>query len=207
MKTSKDITLAILAGGEGTRMGKPKALLRVNDRPILEFLFERLEWHGPTLLVTAPGRERPPGSQRFSSEAIDAVAGQGPLRGILTALENASTQRVMIAAVDMPMIRREHLEMLAREFASLQPLLGLMTAQIDADARRQVEPFPSIFDVAAAPLLRRRLDEARRSVSALVGDPNFIALDVDSSWESTAWLNLNRPSDLNDLLRLGLRLA
>jgi molybdopterin-guanine dinucleotide biosynthesis protein A len=202
-----EMTLAILAGGAGTRMGRPKALLHVNDRPILEFLLDQLDWPGPTLLVTAPGRERPPGAQRFAREALDSIEGQGPLRGILTALESASTQRALITAVDMPMIRRAHLEELVREFESRQPLLGLMTARIGSDGRRQVEPFPSIFDVAAAPVIRRRLDEPRRSVSALVEDPSFVAINPDSSWDESAWLNLNHPSDLNDLARLGLRLT
>src|SRR5438552_17571218 len=93
MADSTDIlrqcTRAILAGGEGSRMGKPKALLEINGRPILAYLLEQFAWPGPTLLVTAPGREKPPGHELFSREVVDPVAGEGPLRGILTALEGS----------------------------------------------------------------------------------------------------------------------
>ena len=92
-----DVTLAVLAGGEGSRMGRPKGELLVRGRPILVHLVEQLAWRGPTLLVTAPGRERPAGGERFDREVVDAVAGEGPLRGLLTALEAATTEIVLSA--------------------------------------------------------------------------------------------------------------
>ena len=81
------VTLAILAGGEGRRMGLPKQNLEINSRPILEFLLDRLTWPGPTLLVTTPSRQHPPGADRFDAEEVDAIENQGPLRGILTAMQ------------------------------------------------------------------------------------------------------------------------
>ena len=40
------------------------------------------------MLVTAPGFERPPGFERFGREVVDPIAGIGPLRGVLTAIEH-----------------------------------------------------------------------------------------------------------------------
>ena len=66
MNEAKDsVTLAVLAGGEGSRMGLPKAELAIQDKPLLTFLLDRLKWPGPTLLVTAPGREHPPGFEQI----------------------------------------------------------------------------------------------------------------------------------------------
>jgi hypothetical protein len=39
-------TLAILAGGGGTRMGRAKGLLEIRGKPILEYLLERFDWPG-----------------------------------------------------------------------------------------------------------------------------------------------------------------
>ena len=193
-------TLAILAGGEGARMGRAKAHLRVNDQPILEHLLDRISWGGPTLLITAPGREAPPGALRFTRERVDAVAGQGPLRGVLTALEDAPTRRVVIVAVDMPLIERHHLEeLLDRAGASL----ALMPAH-EVEGRRQVEPFPSIFHVDAIDTIRARLARDERSVARL-GDADLRFANIDVNWEPTAWLNLNHPSDLPLLAQHGLR--
>src|SRR5688572_13975666 len=104
------VTLAVLAGGAGSRMGRPKALLEVGGKPILEFLLDRLDWPGPTLLVTAPGRRRPPGAARFDREAVDEVADEGPLRGVYTALTHATTPALVVIAVDMPAVERADLE-------------------------------------------------------------------------------------------------
>ena len=199
---SNEITLAILAGGAGSRMGRPKAELRVNGRPILEHLIERFAWPGPTLLVTAPGRENPPGAEAFDREAVDPAAGEGPLRGVLTALEGSATPFVLAAAVDMPALASVHLRELVESLRSHDGTLGLFPARL-SDGRRQVEPFPGIFHVDAADVLRRRLAGGRRAVRDLVGEERFVSTDV--SWEPSAWLNLNHPSDLTDLSRLGLR--
>ena len=198
---TQPLTLAILAGGEGARMGRAKALLRANDAPIGDFLLDRFRWTGPTLLITAPGREAPPGAERFTRECVDAVPRQGPLRGVLTALENAPTPRVLVAAVDMPMIERRHLDELIGRIGSSVVLMPARTI----DGRRQVEPFPSIFHVDAIDTIRARLASDERSVARLCdGDERFAAIDVN--WEPTAWLNLNHPSDLHLLAQHGLRI-
>src|SRR5262245_61010177 len=112
------VTLAILAGGEGARMGQPKANLRIADKSILEYLLDRFDWKGPTLLVTAPGREHPRGCERFTAEAIDPVPEQGPLRGIHTALEHTTTAIVVITTVDMPAVGPEQFQWLIARFAN-----------------------------------------------------------------------------------------
>ncbi len=94
-------------------MGAPKGVLALDGRPILERLLDRLDWPGPTLLVTAPGREHPPGWRLFTNEATDPVAGEGPLRGILNGLEHASTEEVVVVPVDMPNVTRAPLAWLA----------------------------------------------------------------------------------------------
>ena len=94
-------TLVILAGGSGSRMGQPKSWLHVGQQPILNYLIGRWRWLGPTMLVTAPGVERPPGADCVDREVCDLVAGEGPLRGIVTALESGC-ERAVVAAVDMP---------------------------------------------------------------------------------------------------------
>ena len=195
-------TLAILAGGAGARMGRAKALLRVNDATVLNHLLGRFRWKGPALLITTPGREAPPGAELFTRECIDPVAGEGPLRGVLTALENAPTPRVLVAAVDMPLVERRHLDEL---IALVGPSLALMPAR-RVDGRRQVEPFPSIFHVDAAEPIRARLARDERSVARLGdgADARFATIDVN--WEPTAWLNLNHPSDLPLLAQHGLRI-
>src|SRR5690349_6303951 len=120
------VTLVVLAGGAGSRMGRPKGLLEVDGRPILAYLLDRLHWAGPTMLVTAPGRERPPGAERFDREFSDEVADEGPLRGVYTAVTHATTPAVVVIGVDMPLVERGDLEWFVKELRARPSAAGVM---------------------------------------------------------------------------------
>lgn len=197
-----EITLALLAGGRGTRMGRPKATLRIHGRPILDYLADRLAWPSPTLLVTAPGIERPPGSARFTAEATDPVAGLGPLRGVLTALEHCRTPLLLVTTVDMPAVRTEHLLWLAAALASRPELSGLALERPDPGnpAVPHIEPFPCAFAARAMEAVAAHLAEGRRSVHSLFARGGFATLPAPDTWEPAVWTNLNHPSDLQSFL-------
>src|SRR5262249_18304154 len=122
--SASNVTLAVLAGGAGAGMGRGKGGLMIGEMPILQFLVDRLAWPGETLLVTAAGRERPPGSERFEREVTDAVAGEGPLRGVLTALDHIETEAAIVVTVDMPNVTREQLRWLQTQLTAES--LGVM---------------------------------------------------------------------------------
>src|SRR5438477_6824312 len=130
MAALSDVTLAILAGGESSRMGRPKAHLQIRGKPILRWMLERLTWPGPTMLVVSPGHENPPGHELFTSQTCDPVAGHGPLRGVLTALENPSTPLLAILTVDMPQIEAMHLNWLIRSIQDRSDLHVLMPGRL-----------------------------------------------------------------------------
>src|SRR4051812_14481392 len=146
-------------------MGRPKASLEVGGEPILRFLLTQFAWPGPTLLVTAPGREHPPGWEEFDREVTDPVAGVGPLRGVLTALEHCRTALLAVATVDMPCVTGGHLRWLAEALAARPDVLGVMPGRTPAGAgERCLEPFPCLLRSSALPTVQSHLDAGRRSV-------------------------------------------
>jgi molybdopterin-guanine dinucleotide biosynthesis protein A len=189
-------TLAVLAGGEGTRMGMPKAELHVGDEPILAYLLKQIAWAGPTMLVTAPGREGPPGHERFDREVVDPLSGFGPLRGVLTALEHATTPIVVVATVDMPGVRAEQLKFLV---AQLDERAGAMGVMMRWGGR--IEPFPCAFRAGAAEVVARELLEGRRAVHSLCRHDGFVAIYAPLEWDARVWTNLNRPEDVEAFAR------
>lgn len=185
------VTLAILAGGAGQRMGRPKGLLTIAGNPILRFLHDRLRWTGPTLLVTAPGREHPPGHEAFDAEAVDAVADEGPLRGVLTALQHAATPLVVIHPVDMPGIDPSCLRRLVSELDARPACHVLMTRH-----RNRLEPFPSAYRRTAAEWIEARLAGGNRALHGLADDNRAAIIPAPPDWPETIWTNLNDPADL-----------
>ena len=191
-----NVTLAILAGGEGSRMGAPKGELRIGGEPILAYVLRQIAWVGPTMLVTAPGRERPAGHEAFDREVVDPVAGLGPLRGVLTALENATTPVAVVATVDMPAVRREQLRWLIAQLDERPDAQGVMIRRGE-----QTEPFPSVFRIGAKEVIARELRDDRRAVHALCRYAEFVAIDAPREWDERVWTNLNRPEDVDAFVR------
>ena len=190
----RQITLAILAGGAGSRMGAPKGSLLLHGRPILEYLLDRFAWLGPTMLVLAPGIDRPAGAERFGQVVGDPTRGLGPLRGVLTALEHATTDITVVTTVDMPQISQTHLLWIGGKLNGLRGACGAMGLR----STGQVEPFPSAYRASAASAIARELAEARRAVHGLLRRDGFLAIEAPGNWPLAIWTNLNTPADVKD---------
>src|SRR5437588_92808 len=124
--TREQMTLAVLAGGEGSRMGAPKGSMQIAGDPILAYLLRQLAWPGPTMLITAPGREHPSGHELFDAEFTEVIA-RGPLGAVLTALENLRTPFLAVVTVDMPGIQSRQIIWIADQLNDQLETLGMMT--------------------------------------------------------------------------------
>jgi molybdopterin-guanine dinucleotide biosynthesis protein A len=185
------ITLAVIAGGMGSRMGGPKALLRVDGQSMAAWLLDQISWPGPTMLGLAPSVPRPPDADQFDQVAVDPVDGLGPLRGILTMLEHATTTVVVAIAVDMPYVRRAQLAWLVDQLVRTPDRLGFMCrAMVDGECI--VEPFPAALRREGRDAIERRLVAGRRSVHGLCEqDPRFASAAAPAGWPTAVWTNLN----------------
>jgi len=188
-------TLAILAGGRGSRMGMPKAHLELRGEPILAWMLKHLRWPGPTMLLTAPAVADPPGAQLFDLRVTDPVDDLGPMRGIASALENTSTEVIAVVTVDMPGITRDVLEWLLKSLAARPQLHGLMCSRL-IEQREMIEPFPAVFRSSAKEIVLARLQAGELSVQRLCRQPNFASLASPAEWPASTWMNLNHPGEL-----------
>jgi molybdopterin-guanine dinucleotide biosynthesis protein A len=97
-----DITAAILAGGEGRRVGGgDKGLLRLGGTPLIEHVVERLLAQAGAILICA--NRNADEYARFGQVLADVGQGfHGPLAGIANALDHSSTPWVLTVPVDAP---------------------------------------------------------------------------------------------------------
>ena len=107
------ISAVILAGGQAKRMeGADKGLQLLHGKPLFQFIYERLHSQVETISINAN-----------RNQAIYATAGvpvfgdniegfQGPLSGILTALERSETDFVLFVPCDSPFFPDNLLEKL-----------------------------------------------------------------------------------------------
>lgn len=179
-------------------MGTPKGLLRVGQRPILQYLVEGLAWPGPVWVITAPGAEHPPGWDLCDREWTDPVAGLGPLRGVLTALEQLDSTELVVTPIDMPRMSAEILQWMLHQLRTGGDVAGLMCRR-HGESGRLVEPFPLALRLKARPVIRARLGAGSTSVRSLLEDPAFVCVDLPAQFPPDCWLNLNYPEDLRKL--------
>jgi molybdopterin-guanine dinucleotide biosynthesis protein A len=186
--------LAILAGGESSRMGQPKAALRVGETPILQFILDRLHWPGETILVTAPGHEHPCGWQSFDREVVDPLPGAGPMRGLLTVLEQTTNDDAVVATTcDMPLVTREMVDHL---IAALDGETQLVMTQVES----RIEPFPIALRPAIRQALQSQFDAGQRSIRKLAQLPQTKLVRAPPAWPKSVWTNLNSPEDYRRFL-------
>ncbi|WP_109077984.1 molybdenum cofactor guanylyltransferase MobA [Aggregatibacter kilianii] len=107
------ISAVILAGGRATRMGgEDKGLQLLHGKPLFQYIYDRLHTQVEQVSVNA---NRNQGIYAASGLPVfgDNIEGfQGPLSGILTALERSDTDFVLFVPCDSPFFPDNLLEKL-----------------------------------------------------------------------------------------------
>lgn len=109
------VVAAILVGGESRRMGSDKALFPVAGRPMVRWVAKAA--HAVASRVMAIGRSRPVGGVPAVPDLEPSH--RGALAGLVTALDHASPEGVLLLAVDQPFVRSNTLRRLLARSALL----------------------------------------------------------------------------------------
>jgi molybdopterin-guanine dinucleotide biosynthesis protein A len=184
------VSAAILCGGKGRRLGGvDKSRLVVDGRSFVERQLEVLRTLTPHLLLVDRDLERtcPPGVRAVA----DLVPGTGPLGGILTALEAATTDYTMIVACDMPYLTGGFLAYLVAQTPGVD-------AVIPADAAGR-HVLCGVFHRGVAPAFRARIERRALRVDEALRDlcvrtiPAATVADFDT--DGRLLLNVNTQDD------------
>jgi molybdenum cofactor guanylyltransferase len=102
----KVTTLAILAGGMGTRLGCNKAVANFNGQSLIETVITRLaQLHQPLLIVTSREQFHLIHDLNLNQKIVaDCWPGKGVMGAIYTSLLNSDSSNVFIAGCDMPFL-------------------------------------------------------------------------------------------------------
>ncbi len=187
-----DISLLILAGGKGSRMGgQDKGLMDVAGKAAIEHLLQRLADHpGPVLISANRNRER---YARYGHPVIaDSREGfQGPLAGMLAGLRAASGRYVLTLPVDAPLVSRRYPERMAAALADS----GRKACVASLDQRP--EPVFCLLDTVLAPALEDYLNRGRRVANDWLEEIGAVAVDFSDTREQ--FINLNVAQDQEQL--------
>ena len=201
-ETETKVAGYILAGGGSTRFGRDKALVEVGGTPMLERITELLRGVTKQVkLVATRGKY-----SEFGVGTIeDRWPGEGPLGGIITALEDsaknaANNEWNLIVSCDMPFLTREWLAFVCERAIRSQ-------AQVVVPySASGPEPLCACWHTAAAGKLRSGIERGVRKVTEGIALLRAEVLD-DADWkrfdsEGRLFWNMNTAADYEEARRV-----
>ena len=135
-----DVTVAVLAGGRGSRIGGDKALVQLAGRPLISYPLDAARSAGLDAVVVAKSTTRLPPLE--VPVILEPDAPTHPLLGIITALQEFPA--VIALPCDMPFVEPAH-------------LVSLAALAADVAILAPNQPFPALYRRAMLPKLTAAL--------------------------------------------------
>ena len=192
----ENATLIILAGGQSSRMGRPKHLLYTpQGGTVTEHLVQKLAFLFTETLVVGRNLTVPSSNMRAVEDLYPA---RSPLVGIYSGLLSAKTDLCFVIACDMPFVHAslvEHILSQSREADVCVPIVN-----------DYYEPLCAAYRRSAIPAIHRAIKRGLFKVTAPYNDLNLCTLPEEElrrfDRDLISFTNLNVPRQLTLLAQL-----
>lgn len=192
MDIQRDLSAVILVGGHSRRMGRDKALLKLDRQTFIGHLAQELSGCREVFIASCKERDY---SDTGLKVLVDERRDVGPMEGIRQALRHASTNHVFVCAVDMPFFRRDMVECLAKH---ISPDDDACVFRDDA----RVHPLCGIYSSTALPFIEEMMAAERHRMMELLSQMRTKYVDIASAgFAVQALSNINTPEDYAGLTR------
>ena len=183
MAQVEQATAIIMAGGDSTRMKTDKSRLPVGDRTLIEHVVAQIAPHFDQVLISAKTDD----AFQFPNVEIvpDEVPGQGPLRGIVSAMKRSRHTLNFIQACDIPNTDLALVRKMLRH-------IGNCHAITPRNPSGRCEPLYTVYHISVLPIMEAMLARGQKSVHKVFDQCR--ARYVDLPEENTIW-NLNTIED------------
>jgi molybdenum cofactor guanylyltransferase len=193
----------VLAGGGSRRFGRDKALVEFEGEQLIARLCRALQ------TATAAPVRIIRDAAKYSQMGVECISdrwpGEGPLGGIITALETSDgagnrDSWSLIIGCDMPFLTREWLQHLAaRAIASEAEI-------VVPESNYGLEPLCACWRGSAAPTLTRAFETGVRRVTEAMKQLSMEVLDA-ADWKrfdnfDRLFWNMNTPADYDEAMRM-----
>lgn len=185
------LSAVLLAGGKSSRMGQDKATVIFRGRPLWERQLGTLRTLDPDK-ISVSAQVDPPWRPREIDFVADAQPARGPLSGIAAALSCASSDHLLVLAIDMPLMTNDYLRGLCQRVA---PDCGIVPM-----SEERAEPLAAVYPRSVSDNFAAALSGNDFSLQALlrnlIGAGRLLPISV-SDEEKALFRNLNEPGDLD----------
>ncbi len=190
-----NLSVAILAGGQSSRMGQNKALLTLHGKSLIQHVLTTAEALNPAeiLIVT----NTPDSYAHLDYRMIaDIHVGHGAISGIMSALSHSKTDHVLVIACDMPFVKTE--------------LLHLLINQAKSDIYQVIVPtvagYPqgvlAIYHKSSLARINQAIEAGQYKLKEVLESLESVVYVDESLWQAIdphrlSFTNLNTPADFD----------
>lgn len=183
-----NIAVAVLAGGEGSRIGGAKPLVRLGGKTLIERAYDRARGWSSTSIVSIRSPEQIGSCQL--PWITDAAGIDGPLSGLAAALEwtcRHGAQGLLIIPCDMPFLPDDLPKRLLGEVGELDAAV--------ASSGGELHPVCSFWRNAAIYEFPRYCASGRRSLKGFAEHLGFLEVEWPAG-PPDPFFNINSRTDL-----------
>lgn len=192
---SKELSVAILAGGKSSRFGESKATAYFDNQTLIDNSVMIGGLISTNILII----KRP--QQQFEQHPIptygDIIPDCGPLGGIYTALENIKTPWLAVLPCDMPFLTPEIYEIIFSYRKEDIPIVAV--------SENGIESLVSIWPKSISTELRKSLIKKEFTTNKILEKFNAIQVSMPENfadYQPEFFINVNYKKDLEDLDKL-----
>ncbi|MCK9209306.1 MAG: molybdenum cofactor guanylyltransferase [Ignavibacteriaceae bacterium] len=184
-----DTTGIILAGGESSRMGMNKALLRIDDKTSIQIILEKMKKIFENVLISA---NEPALYGTLQTQIIpDIITNHGPLSGVHAGLSVSLTEKVFFVPCDLPLMSAR----MIRYFLEHNTNAEIILPKIQNIPRYDF----GIFNRSVITKIEREIngDDPNPSLRKLVktGNTEYIEVEKLPFFDKNFFLNMNNPAE------------
>lgn len=193
--TTCTITAVILAGGKARRLGGcDKGLVALKGKPLVEYILPLLQSCFDEIVINANRNQ-----QQYARYGVSVVGDQlddfqGPLAGILAAMEQVNTSHILVLPCDTPLINKVIID---RFIEALDVDGSGNDIMVAFDGRRE-QFLHALIPVALQESLADFLSRGERSVGFWYKEHCVHHIDFSDCPE--LFDNINTPSDLASIV-------
>jgi molybdopterin-guanine dinucleotide biosynthesis protein A len=195
----QSVSIALLAGGQSRRLGTDKAMLRLEEggSTLLERTVAACADFTDDLYVVAPAER---GYHAHGLRIVDdRYPGQGPVGGVITALEVSSNPCCLVLGCDYPFLSRPLLRYLIERSDPARPVVPERPFTSRQGTSQTLDVLQAVYPVAALAALDAAFGAGERQLARIVMSlrPHLIPLETLLRLDPglRGFRSINRPED------------
>jgi molybdenum cofactor guanylyltransferase len=195
MAIKRKVTGVILAGGKSSRIGTNKALLKINDKNVIQIIKDTLSSILNDVIIIADQINE----YEFLGLSVfrDIYPDKGPLGGIHSGLFNSSTDKNFFVSCDMPFITRDLIKFIIEHKTDKKIVVN--------KTEDRIQPLCGIYTKECIPVIEEILKDTNSQCYSIHRLLDIISVDIIdlendyNKYNSNIMFNLNTKEDYNSI--------